>query len=66
MLVFTVMDEDRDGESDFLGKVAVPLLRAANGVEKTYTLKDKKLLFRSKGTITVQITLIYNKVSSMH
>lgn len=62
LLVFTVMDEDSNGESDFLGKVAVPLLRAVNDVEKTYALKDKKLLYRSKGTLTVQIRLIYNKV----
>ncbi|XP_077969220.1 multiple C2 and transmembrane domain-containing protein 1-like isoform X2 [Styela clava] len=60
VLDFTVYDEDKDEKNDFLGRLAIPLLRVKNGVEKTYVLKDGKLLNKSKGTITIQVTFIFN------
>ncbi|CAG2061784.1 unnamed protein product, partial [Timema podura] len=49
VLEVTVYDEDRDHKVEFLGKVAIPLLRIRNGEKKWYALKDKKLHIRAKG-----------------
>ncbi|XP_053641513.1 multiple C2 and transmembrane domain-containing protein isoform X6 [Cherax quadricarinatus] len=49
ILEVTVYDEDRDHKVEFLGKVAIPLLKIKNGEKKWYALKDKKLRARAKG-----------------
>uniref|UniRef100_A0A3B4B5T9 C2 domain-containing protein n=1 Tax=Periophthalmus magnuspinnatus TaxID=409849 RepID=A0A3B4B5T9_9GOBI len=55
----TVMDENGD---NFLGKVAVPLLTVKNGQQICLFLKKEDLARTYKGTITLEIDVIYNKV----
>ncbi|CAM6031378.1 unnamed protein product, partial [Sphagnum compactum] len=50
ILEVTVFDEDRDHKVEFLGRVALPLLRIRNGEKRWYALKDKKLFARAKGS----------------
>ncbi|XP_015119565.1 multiple C2 and transmembrane domain-containing protein isoform X3 [Diachasma alloeum] len=63
VLEITVYDEDRDHKVEFLGKIAVPLLRIRNGEKRWYALKDKKLRCRAKGNspqILLEMTVIWN------
>ncbi|XP_046427276.1 multiple C2 and transmembrane domain-containing protein isoform X6 [Neodiprion fabricii] len=63
VLEVTVYDEDRDHKVEFLGKVAIPLLRIHNGEKRWYALKDKKLRGRAKGNspqILMEMTVIWN------
>lgn len=62
VLEVTVFDEDRDKKVEFLGKVAIPLLRIKSSEKKWYSLKDKKLIGRSKGQILLELNLVYNSV----
>ncbi|KAJ0069466.1 hypothetical protein NL108_006054, partial [Boleophthalmus pectinirostris] len=55
----TVMDENGD---NFLGKVAVPLLTIKNGQQMCLCLKKEDLSRTYKGTITLEIDVIYNNV----
>ncbi|KAL6096423.1 mctp1 [Pungitius sinensis] len=64
VLEVTVFDEDRDRSADFLGKVAIPLLHIRNGKQKSYELKNKELTGRTKGTIYLEIDLVYNTVKA--
>jgi hypothetical protein len=67
VLEVTVYDEDRDHKVEFLGKVAIPLLRIRNGEKKWYSLKDKKLHVRAKGNcpqILMEMTVLWNPVSN--
>ncbi|GBN19501.1 Multiple C2 and transmembrane domain-containing protein, partial [Araneus ventricosus] len=61
-LELTVYDEDRDKRCEFLGKVAIPLLKVRNGEKKWYVLKDKKLRMRAKGQILLEIYVFYNPI----
>lgn len=63
VLEVTVYDEDRDHKVEFLGKVAIPLLRIRNGEKRWYALKDKKLRSRAKGSspqILLEMHLAWN------
>ncbi|XP_076623680.1 multiple C2 domain and transmembrane region protein isoform X2 [Colletes latitarsis] len=63
VLEVTVYDEDRDHKVEFLGKVAIPLLRIRNGEKRWYALKDKKLRGRAKGNtpqILLEMTVVWN------
>ncbi|XP_011632611.1 multiple C2 and transmembrane domain-containing protein isoform X1 [Pogonomyrmex barbatus] len=63
VLEVTVYDEDRDHKVEFLGKVAIPLLKIRNGEKRWYALKDKKLRGRAKGNcpqILLEMTVIWN------
>lgn len=59
VLEVTVYDEDKDHKVEFLGKVAIPLLKIRNKEKRWYALKDKKLRCRAKGN-TPQILLELN------
>ncbi|KAM8861882.1 multiple C2 and transmembrane domain-containing protein 2 isoform 1-T3 [Synchiropus picturatus] len=58
----TVMDENGDKSANFLGKVAVPLLTVQNDQQISLFLKKEDLSGLSKGTITLTLEVIYNKV----
>lgn len=58
VLDLTVFDEDRDHKVEFLGRVAIPLLRIKNGEKRWYALKDKKMFTRAKG-VTPQVYIIF-------
>ncbi|XP_012229752.1 multiple C2 and transmembrane domain-containing protein isoform X3 [Linepithema humile] len=63
VLEVTVYDEDRDHKVEFLGKVAIPLLKIRNGEKRWYALKDKKLRGRAKGNcaqILLELTVVWN------
>lgn len=63
VLEVTVYDEDRDHKVEFLGKVAIPLLKIRNGEKRWYALKDKKLRGRAKGNspqILLEMTVLWN------
>ncbi|KAM3874223.1 multiple C2 and transmembrane domain-containing protein 1 [Diretmus argenteus] len=62
VLEVTVFDEDRDRSADFLGKVAIPLLHICNGEQRGYMLKNKELTGPTKGTIYLELEVIYNTV----
>lgn len=65
VLEITVYDEDRDHKVEFLGKIAIPLLRIRNGEKKWYALKDKKLRARAKGNspqILLEMTVHWNPI----
>ena len=65
VLEATVYDEDRDHRVEFLGKVAIPLLRVRNGQRRWYALKDRKLHARAKGNnpqILLELNVVWNEV----
>ncbi|XP_060924742.1 multiple C2 and transmembrane domain-containing protein 2 isoform X2 [Limanda limanda] len=61
-LVVTIFDEDGDKAPDFLGKVAIPLLLIRQGQPFTFPLKKEDLGGMSKGSITLQLDVIFNPV----
>ncbi|XP_054463618.1 multiple C2 and transmembrane domain-containing protein 2-like isoform X2 [Anoplopoma fimbria] len=62
VLVVTVFDEDGDKAPDFLGKVAIPLLSIRRGQQIAYPLKKEDLGGLSKGSITLELEVIFNPV----
>nr|XP_054756528.1 multiple C2 and transmembrane domain-containing protein 1-like isoform X1 [Lytechinus pictus] len=64
VLEVTVYDEDKHGSPEFLGKVAIPILKVKCGERRPYTLKDKKLKRRAKGTILLELDFIYNDIKA--
>ncbi|KAM7016031.1 multiple C2 and transmembrane domain-containing protein 2 [Tautogolabrus adspersus] len=62
VLVVTVFDEDGDKAPDFLGKVAIPLLSIRSRQQIAYPLKKEDLGGLSKGTITLELEVIFNPV----
>uniref|UniRef100_UPI003AAE5970 multiple C2 and transmembrane domain-containing protein 2-like n=1 Tax=Centroberyx gerrardi TaxID=166262 RepID=UPI003AAE5970 len=62
VIEFTVLDGNGDKASNFLGKVAIPLLTVQNGQQVCRFLKKEDLGRLSKGTITLVLDVIYNKV----
>uniref|UniRef100_A0AAX7SCT0 C2 domain-containing protein n=1 Tax=Astatotilapia calliptera TaxID=8154 RepID=A0AAX7SCT0_ASTCA len=58
VLVVTIFDEDGDKAPDFLGKVAIPL-----GQQIAFPLKKEDLGELSKGSITLELEVIFNPVS---
>ncbi|KAA0722887.1 Multiple C2 and transmembrane domain-containing protein 2 [Triplophysa tibetana] len=66
VLEITVFDEDGDKAPDFLGKVAIPLLSASvrNGQHVACPLRKENLGGLSKGTILLELDVIYNSVKA--
>ncbi|XP_068579748.1 multiple C2 and transmembrane domain-containing protein 2-like isoform X2 [Cebidichthys violaceus] len=62
VIELTLLDENGDKAPDFLGKVAIPLLTVQNGQQICLFLKKEDLGNTSKGTITLVLEVIYNKV----
>ncbi|XP_049429042.1 multiple C2 and transmembrane domain-containing protein 2 isoform X3 [Epinephelus fuscoguttatus] len=62
VIELTVLDENGDKAPNFIGKVAIPLLTVQNGQEISLFLKKENLGSTSKGTITLVLEVIYNKV----
>ncbi|KAK3913702.1 Multiple C2 and transmembrane domain-containing protein [Frankliniella fusca] len=65
VLEITVYDEDRDHKVEFLGKLAIPLIRVRSGEKRWYCLKDKNLTSRAKGNnpqILLEMTVIWNQI----
>ncbi|XP_062403637.1 multiple C2 and transmembrane domain-containing protein 2 [Sardina pilchardus] len=62
VLVLAVYNDDGDKPSELLGKVAVPLLSIQNGQAVTRHLKKDDLAAASKGTISLEMDVIYNPV----
>lgn len=63
VLEITVFDEDRDHKVEFLGRVAIPLLRIHNNEKRWYALKDKKMFSRAKGSspqILLELNVAWN------
>ncbi|XP_051580121.1 multiple C2 and transmembrane domain-containing protein 2-like isoform X2 [Myxocyprinus asiaticus] len=62
ILVVTVYHDDGDKAPDFLGKVAIPLLSVSNGQQITRMLKNNNLSRAAKGSITLELDVIYNPI----
>ncbi|XP_008296099.1 multiple C2 and transmembrane domain-containing protein 2 isoform X2 [Stegastes partitus] len=62
VLVVTIFDEDGDKAPDFLGKVAIPLLSIHGGQQIAFPLKKVDLGGLSKGSITLELEVIFNPV----
>ncbi|XP_054916030.1 multiple C2 and transmembrane domain-containing protein 2 isoform X2 [Poeciliopsis prolifica] len=64
VLVVSVFDEDGDKAPDFLGKVAIPLLSIQKRGQVTYMLKKEDLGRLWKGSITLELEVIFNPVKA--
>ncbi|XP_034032447.1 multiple C2 and transmembrane domain-containing protein 2 isoform X2 [Thalassophryne amazonica] len=62
VLELTVFDENVDKPPVFLGKMAIPLLAIENGQEVCLSLKKEDLKHLCKGTITLELEVIYNQI----
>lgn len=63
VLEITVFDEDRDHKVEFLGRVAIPLLRIKSNEKRWYALKDKKMFTRAKGNtpqVLLELSVVWN------
>lgn len=61
-LSVTIWDEDPNKKVDFLGQVAIPLLKVRNCEKRWYLLKDHNLLGPAKGRVLLELELIWNPV----
>ncbi|CAK6967412.1 multiple C2 and transmembrane domain-containing protein 2 isoform X1 [Scomber scombrus] len=62
VLVVTIFDDDGDKAPDFLGKVAISLLSIRRGQQIVFPLKKEDLGGLSKGSITLELEVIFNPV----
>ncbi|MFH4977779.1 hypothetical protein AB6A40_004488 [Gnathostoma spinigerum] len=62
ILEVTIYDEDPNKKFQFLGKVAIPLLKIRNCEKRWYVLKDRKLRQRVKGQVLLELDVIWNPV----
>lgn len=64
VLELTVFDEDPNKKVEFLGKIAIPLLKIRNCEKRWYGLKDRKLQVPAKGRILLEMDLVFNPVKA--
>ncbi|XP_035824948.1 multiple C2 and transmembrane domain-containing protein 1 isoform X2 [Aplysia californica] len=64
VLEVTVYDEDRNKKVEFLGKIAIPLLRVRNGERRWYALKDRKLMHKTKGAVLLEMDFVFNQLKA--
>uniref|UniRef100_A0A3Q2TX56 Multiple C2 and transmembrane domain-containing protein 2 n=1 Tax=Fundulus heteroclitus TaxID=8078 RepID=A0A3Q2TX56_FUNHE len=64
VLMVSVFDDDGDKAPDFLGKVAIPLLSIHNRQRLVCLLKKEDLARLSKGSITLELEVIFNPVKA--
>ncbi|KAI1706019.1 c2 domain-containing protein [Ditylenchus destructor] len=64
LLEITVYDEDPNKKCEFLGKIAIPLLRIRNCEKRWYDLKDRKLTGPAKGRILLEMDILWNTVKA--
>ncbi|XP_028289958.1 multiple C2 and transmembrane domain-containing protein 2 isoform X2 [Gouania willdenowi] len=62
VLVVTVFDDDGDKAPDFLGKIAIPLLSISPKKITTFPLRKQDLGRLMKGTITLEMEVLFNPV----
>ncbi|XP_054632867.1 multiple C2 and transmembrane domain-containing protein 2 isoform X2 [Dunckerocampus dactyliophorus] len=62
VIELTILDENGDKAPNFLGKVAIPLLTVQNEQQICLFLKKEDLRGAAKGTVTLVLEVIYNKV----
>ncbi|CAF3636677.1 unnamed protein product [Rotaria sordida] len=65
ILQLTIYDEDINLNSEFIGKVMIPLLTIKNGEKKWMTLKDRKCIAPVKGAIEIEATFIYTNLKAV-
>ncbi|CAF3434929.1 unnamed protein product, partial [Rotaria sp. Silwood2] len=65
VLELTIFDEDTNKSTEFIGKIAIPLLAIQNGEKKWMTLKDRKCILPVKGIIEIEATLIYTNLRAI-
>ncbi|CAF1475342.1 unnamed protein product [Adineta ricciae] len=61
----TIYDEDSNGDNEFIGKVAIPLLTIQNGQKKWMQLKDRKCLLPVKGAIEIEASFFYSNLKAV-
>uniref|UniRef100_A0A3B5MI47 C2 domain-containing protein n=1 Tax=Xiphophorus couchianus TaxID=32473 RepID=A0A3B5MI47_9TELE len=64
VLMVSVFDDDGDKAPDFLGKVAIPLLSIQRRRRVVYMLKKEDLGRLWKGSITLELEVIFNPVKA--
>ncbi|XP_015230654.1 PREDICTED: multiple C2 and transmembrane domain-containing protein 2-like isoform X1 [Cyprinodon variegatus] len=64
VLMVSVFDDDGDKPPDFLGKVAIPLLSIQRRHQFAYPLKKEDLGRLSKGSITLELEVIFNPIKA--
>ncbi|XP_030621191.1 multiple C2 and transmembrane domain-containing protein 2 [Chanos chanos] len=62
VLVLSVFGEDGDKAPDLIGRVAIPLLKITNAQSITKQLKKDDLTAPGKGTISLEMEILYNPV----
>ncbi|CAF1341232.1 unnamed protein product [Rotaria sp. Silwood1] len=65
ILQLTIYDEDTNKNTEFIGKVAIPLLAIKNGEKKWIALKDRKSMLPVKGAIEIEATLVYTNLKAV-
>ncbi|CAF4545659.1 unnamed protein product, partial [Rotaria sp. Silwood2] len=65
ILQLTIYDEDTNKNTEFIGKVAIPLLAIKNGERKWIALKDRKSMLPVKGAIEIEATFIYTNLKAV-
>uniref|UniRef100_A0A915B4D8 C2 domain-containing protein n=1 Tax=Parascaris univalens TaxID=6257 RepID=A0A915B4D8_PARUN len=62
VLEITIYDEDPNKKAEFLGKVAIPLLKIKNCEKRWYALKDRKLDQPTRGQVQIELDVIWNPI----